>query len=90
MYDLPPLDFLNFMSLIYCLRTTCEQNMNAQPNVANDKNNKTIYNEITKTKQANKFLFLQQLNKRPKRACIRSTGLDCKLAAHTVLSTMTI
>jgi hypothetical protein len=28
-------------------------------------------------------------NKRPKRACICSTGLNCKLAANTVLSTLT-
>ena len=61
-YNLPPSDFLNFMSLISCLRTTCKQNMEAQLNVANNKNSNTIFDKITKTKQANKLFYLQQLN----------------------------
>ena len=62
-YNLPPSDFLSFMSLISCLRTTCNQNMDAQLNIDNNKNSKTIFDKITKTKQANKFLYTQQLNK---------------------------
>ena len=61
-YNLPPSDFLNFMSLISCLRTTCKQNMETQFNIANN-NNKTVFSKIMKTKQANKVLYSHQLNK---------------------------
>ena len=57
MYNLPPSDFLNFMSLISCLRSTCKQFI-----AANNKNSYSIYDKIMKTKQANKFLCSQQLN----------------------------
>ena len=50
-YNLPPSDFLNFMSLISCLRSTCKQFI-----AANNKNSYSIYDKIMKTKQANNFL----------------------------------
>ena len=49
------------MSLISCLRTTCKHNMEAHLNVTNKKKGESVFNKITKTKQANKFLYSHQL-----------------------------
>ena len=51
------------MSLISCLRTTCKQNMKVQFNVTNNKKDKTVFNKIKTTKQANKLLYSEQLKK---------------------------
>ena len=71
-YDIPPSDFLIFMSLIACIPPTWKNDIETQlnniniHNVNNNDTNTYIRRKITKVKQANQFLYLHQLkNEKP-------------------------